>query len=319
MNIRNNHIGGLLLICIIFLLCSTVYADFEDISDQSSLLERAKDLYQSGEHNQSLLATKTFLSQNPQNVSGLNLLGVLLLDEGNLPEANRSFHEALAINPDDFRILLNLGLVALYSGDLQNAEEYFNQSLDLNPDSPDVLFRQGVVRYGLQNNIGAIESFTKAKDLRPDDPAIWFNLAQAYEQNLDFNQSFFAYDQAITLDPSFSKPYYFKGLLHSYFSEYNSSVEALSMYTRLEEDDDRGWFLLSQVLKNQGKTNMSIQAIEKAIEISPGNEEYKRYYILYTGDYNTHMMNNPVTPLSFISIIIGVLIGVLLFSRIKQM
>jgi Flp pilus assembly protein TadD len=82
--------------------------------------------------------------QHPSEQPLLNL-GIVLLHQGNLPEAEQLLTEAAAIAPSDSNIREQLGHLYLQTNELPKAQVQFEQAIALNPKSPALHFLLGRV------------------------------------------------------------------------------------------------------------------------------------------------------------------------------
>jgi Tfp pilus assembly protein PilF len=83
-------------------------------------------------------------SEHPSEQPLLNL-GIVLLHQGKLPEAEQLLTQAAAIAPGDPNIREQLGHLYLQTNDLAKAQSQFEQAIALNPKSPALHFLLGRV------------------------------------------------------------------------------------------------------------------------------------------------------------------------------
>jgi len=83
-------------------------------------------------------------SEHPSEQPLLNL-GIVLLHQGKLPEAEQLLTQAAAISPGDPNIREQLGHLYLQTNDLAKAQSQFEQAIALNPKSPALHFLLGRV------------------------------------------------------------------------------------------------------------------------------------------------------------------------------
>jgi len=62
-------------------------------------------------------------------------LAILLEKEGNGPEAQGLYHDALKQNPNEAKIYHNLGINMKRAGKLDQALRYYKDAMDLEPDN----------------------------------------------------------------------------------------------------------------------------------------------------------------------------------------
>ncbi|KAF5083734.1 Photosystem I assembly protein Ycf3 [anaerobic digester metagenome] len=250
--------------------------------------------------------------KNNETLSNWLIQGENFFENGDFVLALKNYQNAYEISPDDSDILYKIGLTHLMLGNMEIAEQYFNDSIRKN-GNPEVLFYHGVANYGLKRYSQSIKSYGKYLDFYPNDSYALFNLGQAYEQDGKYNFALQAYENATRVDPSYAKPWYFIGVLYGSFGDHRKARDFYAHYSELEPDDHRGWFALSQEEYWMNNVNESVTAIEHAIHLRPDNSAYLDYLKMYSSGNNSHNSKN--TPLSVISTLVALLVGVLYYKR----
>ncbi|MDH5196362.1 MAG: tetratricopeptide repeat protein, partial [Gemmatimonadota bacterium] len=77
------------------------------------------------------------LTERPNYVSGLIVLGRCLLDQQNDAEARETFQRVLGVDAEHIIALRALGEIAERGGDLGGAKEWFTRLLDVDPMNED--------------------------------------------------------------------------------------------------------------------------------------------------------------------------------------
>ena len=73
-------------------------------------LEVAVGHYQAGRRPRAEAICRRVLKTQPDHPDALNLLGVVLIDQGKLEEAVATYRRLVAVEPDNARVLYNAGL-----------------------------------------------------------------------------------------------------------------------------------------------------------------------------------------------------------------
>ncbi len=79
----------------------------------------------------------------PTNLDAINLLAVLLLEDGELQDARRLLRQALRIDPRNVQAHINLGVVCLQSGFMDAAVREFDRATQLDPQHARAWFNLG--------------------------------------------------------------------------------------------------------------------------------------------------------------------------------
>lgn len=157
-------------------------------------------LIKSQKFKQAVLELNKFLSQSPNHLDGLNLLGVAHNQLGDFKSAKKAFAKAVAHYGDHFQSQLNLALCQIQLNDFDNATSTLLKCDELKVDHPDVLNALGNI-YRIEGKLVEAElKLKKAYALTPQNPAIFENLAwlalkkgntvQAAQQFTQLNKAF---------------------------------------------------------------------------------------------------------------------------------
>ncbi len=103
-------------------------------------------------------------SSHPSEQPLLNL-GIVLLHQGKLPEAEQLLTQAATIAPRDSNIREQLGHLYLQTNELQKAQSQFEQAIALNPKSPALHFLLGRVYRAEGEEEKAKAEFARSEEL----------------------------------------------------------------------------------------------------------------------------------------------------------
>jgi tetratricopeptide (TPR) repeat protein len=146
-------------------------------STVSPLLQEAEELIRQGSISEAKKKIHDELQQNPSNVDGYTLLGIVCTDQQDYESATRAFQQALKLNPNSTRALNNFGNLYVAEKKLDLAEKEFRKVMLLEPDNRDGNYNLGVVLMAKGSAAEAIPHFQR---VRPADSAAQFNLVRAY-------------------------------------------------------------------------------------------------------------------------------------------
>jgi protein O-mannosyl-transferase len=167
------------------------------------------------------------LAKDSSTWLALNNLGIVLRNEGKIPEAIELYRESLRYDPDFPETHNNLGVALKQEGKLDEAIAEYNIALRLKPDYADARNDLGNALRAQGNLPQAIEQYDLAIQDEPEFAEAYFNLAIAYAQEGKSDQAIAAYQQAIGIDPDYFEARCNLGLL---LAESNHLPEAIEQY-----------------------------------------------------------------------------------------
>lgn len=134
-------------------------------------------------------------------------VGVKLANQGNLPEAEKAFRQAINMQPKYTQAYNNLGLILYKQRRFAEAENYLEEAIKLNGD-PDAYNNLALVYMDTDRLDKAEASLHKAVKAKPRSPEIYNNLGLVLEDTMRFKEAENAYRKAIKLNPDYVEAYY---------------------------------------------------------------------------------------------------------------
>ena len=121
----------------------------------------------------------TSLRTSSRRARTKNLVGIELLEQGNLEGAERAFHEALVADRSYGPAHNNLGKLYLDQGDMYRAAKEFEEARRLSPECPQPLNNLGLIYYQVDRFDEAIGFFQQANGFCSGHPEYLGNLVRA--------------------------------------------------------------------------------------------------------------------------------------------
>jgi Tfp pilus assembly protein PilF len=115
----------------------------------------------------------------PRNPRSWNSCGLILLDRGQLIEAESALRRSLSLNSNYKNALINMGVIQFRNGDYHRAIQYFKKALKIDPDNVSIYLNIGTA-YGELNNCKGLKYYKKALKLSPQNYNIAFRIAILY-------------------------------------------------------------------------------------------------------------------------------------------
>ena len=134
------------------------------------LLSEAVQAQRSGDLDRSRSLVERVLKGDPDNPAANQILGVLLIQEGNPGRAIGHLERVAEVAPRSPEVHLNLGVAYENTGDLDRAVVQYKKTVSLNPRFAVGYSNLGNVLRRRGEDWQALESFNKALDIRADYP-----------------------------------------------------------------------------------------------------------------------------------------------------
>lgn len=134
------------------------------MSDPSTLLKRARDLFQQGLPDEAEEIVERLLRDNPRNATALNFNGYLLYKRGKLDDAVAAYRKLGELEPGVADHHLNLGLICFKAQRYPEAQAAFERLLLLQPGDAKPLRNLGFCHERQGDLEQALDCFTRAGD-----------------------------------------------------------------------------------------------------------------------------------------------------------
>ena len=267
-------------------------------------LQVALEAHHRGECELAALHYRSILRKAPKHPDACNLLGAVLLAQGDHRQARPFIDRALQAKPGQPVFLNNLGQCQFAAGELDAAQASFEQAIELNPDVPEPHNNLGNVFRRQGKPTKAYASYKEAIRLRADFPQAWGNLGVVAGDLGLWQESLQAYHEALRLQPNFAemynnlgwflmvrlsrhdeaRPHFEKALaLRPVFTQAMKNLgEACRLAGELESaeiwlrkamslapNNHEHWNNLAAICKDAGRMNEAKEHFEHAIELEP--------------------------------------------------
>jgi protein O-GlcNAc transferase len=266
-------------------------------------LNQALGHLQAGKLDQARVICQHILSQHPNHLRALYMLGVIAQQKGELSAAADLFRRAIAADPSEpsfynslgitltdqrrpvqaieaFRTLLklkpnnaeahnNLGIALKAAGQLQEAAEAYRRALQIKPDYAQAHNNLGNVLDALGQHEQAIDEFRIAMQLNPNYPEAHYNLGLAFKQINLIQQAMDEFRLAVKLKPDYIEAHNNLGNLLALQDQIQEAITEYRLALKLKPDFAQAHFNLGNLLGQQHQIEESINEYRVAIEYKP--------------------------------------------------
>jgi len=159
-------------------------------------------LVQKGEVDQGMELLQAAVSLKPDSVEALSGLGLAHAQKGELDQAEVCLRRALALTPQSAEAHNNLAQALVARGELDAARELLEQALELKPDYAQGLFSLGNVLVASGEPQAALDAYLRAEELAPDDWELKCNLGLLFREGGALEQAETCLRRARLLEPT---------------------------------------------------------------------------------------------------------------------
>lgn len=199
--------------------------------------------------------------------------GNALVGRGEVEAAIRYFECATSLesNPSYY---VNEGNAYLLLGRFGDAEKAYTNAIKLNPNHVEAFYNLGIVKHKLGDYDSAIFNYGRAIESSGDKSSnARINRGLLYRQQKQYKKSADDLQRAIILNPS-TRAHNNYGTVLADIGRFEDAVEHFRRAITLDAQNDSAYANMANCLFLSGKLNEALICIEKALSISPDNQEH---------------------------------------------
>jgi type IV pilus assembly protein PilF len=153
-------------------------------------LQLASSYYQSGQLQVAIETAQAAIDLDPNSALAFGLLGLMLMDAGQVARADESFHRALALDKDNPDLSNNYGWYLCQTGHERDSLTYFDRAVanPLYQTPARALQNAGICLMRLHDDAGAERYLLRAMTADATSPVAKFQLAQLYLHERRFDR-----------------------------------------------------------------------------------------------------------------------------------
>ena len=209
------------------------------------------------------------IQRSPDSPIAHNNYGLVLAQDGQLPEAIGQYQEALRLQPDFAEVDINLGLALAASGQPRQAIAYYREALRLNPAQPEAHNNLCIILRKTGHLREAIAEGEAALRLRPGYAEADNNLAVALISARRVDEGIACLDQALQLDPDYAEAHSNLGLAFLLSRRLPEAIAQEEAAVRIDPAFARAHYSLGLALAAAGRTDDAIAQYQQAVKLQP--------------------------------------------------
>ena len=208
----------------------------------------------------------------PHTPVGPFKIGSMLVRQGKIDEAQKSFLQALALRPDYVPALNELGLIFANQMKTTEAAKCFAEVIRINPGFVEAYINWGFVDQCDGNIDQACARYNEAAKLQPQGPAAYFFQAISLARQHQVKDSISQFQAAVWMNPQFWQAHYLLGVE---LAEQNKVDEAQAQFaevTRQRPDFAKAHLNYAVALARQGKLQEALKEFQVTLQLNPTNK-----------------------------------------------
>jgi predicted CXXCH cytochrome family protein len=194
----------------------------------------------------------------------LNILGNVLMESRQLPQAEATLRRALGLSPDDPAAWATLGWVLWQEDKGAEARTALERAIALDPDPPEPYNNLASVEWGTGDQAGAEQQFREALRIEPGVAEWRLNLARVLATRGEIVEARFQFEQAIRLKPGSAEARLDYARLLEDRGEMGAAITQLQTSVRLQPDLWAAHLELGMALGRKGDTRRAVEQLRIA-------------------------------------------------------
>lgn len=204
-------------------------------------------------------------------------LGILELQEGNLPAAVECFRKTLGINPNQSDALSNLSYCYSLVGRHEDALAFAEKAIALDATNDAAYTNLGKAYQSLGNYDSALDAYRNAEKLEGTNPRNKYNIATVLVQQKKLDEALVIYKQLINQNIVFPQLYGNLSAIYLKQSDFSKSLDAADRALELDRSYTDAWINRGIALREMRRDSDALDSFNIAQTKAPNTPEVYLY------------------------------------------
>lgn len=236
---------------------------------QAEQLKKALQAHQRGDLKEAQLLYKSILTINPDHFDALQLLATSYAQQKEAQLALDYFEKAMAIDASKAFLFNNLGNVLKSLHRYDDALVRYNQAIDLNPNYAEAYQNRANTQKAIGHFKEALKDYEQAIQLKPDYHEAYHYRALVYKELFKYEEAKQSLLAAINIRPNYIEAIYTLGIICRCQNQYTEAIQQLQLACSKKPHYADAWVELANTYIDVGRTDLAIQAFDRALAIDP--------------------------------------------------
>ena len=233
------------------------------------LITKAQLLIEMGNLDEANNIADKFLVLEPENIEFINFKAVIFMRQKNFKEARAYLNKAQIINPEHLTTRFNLATVLSFLGEYEQAIEVLEQLDKTQPDTIKVLTLLAQVQFSMGDIEAASGRLERVLEKDSDNLTAMELLANIYFRKEEPQRAIRQLSKAIRIQPDNIQYQMQRVELYLYLNQSERVTEELSKIKQLVQDDPKGLVDLSNMQLKVKDFQGAKQSIVRALQLKP--------------------------------------------------
>ena len=237
-------------------------------------LQYVINLYNQGQHQQTLSYITEMLEQFPYSATLHNLSGASNAGLGQYDAAMDSYRVAIKIKPDFAEAYYNMGIALNNNNQPDAAIDSYKKALKIQPDYAEVYNNIGVILSNNDEMEAAIASYMQALKFKPDYADVYINMGDSLRKKGDLETAIHNYRCAVNIEPDSAHAYNNMGSALKDKGDLEAAIGSYKKAIEINTDSAKAYY-------NLGLLFLEVKRYQEAVEFFKlSNFEQSKYYLL---------------------------------------
>jgi tetratricopeptide (TPR) repeat protein len=241
---------------------------------RSSVVNRARELYRSGQFAQAESLLRPLLAAEPDNAQAHLLLGESLAMQSERSGAIDELSAAVRLKPDSAEVYNTLGTVLARFLENGPAQEAFTRAVELDPQLVDAHVSLALLLAQSGDLNGAAQHLEAAIHLEQGKPGValpHYLQGKIYLQQSDYRKASGEFQAALSARPGYAEAWFLLGKARRAQLDDGGALTAFRRAAELLPQDFNAQYELGSEYLSQGKVWEASVCLKKALAISPND------------------------------------------------
>lgn len=208
------------------------------------------------------------LAKEPSNVKAYYMLATLENSIGKSDRALEIFQKIQSINPSDAKASFNIGMILINKGNLEQAEKISEELLKKFPKKPEGYHLKGLVHYQKRDWNEAIASLQNAVKLQETLMA-YYHLGLSLYNKGEYELALSQFRKIMDYYPSFNPARLMTAVIFLKQKRVDDSIAELKKLIQKDENNALAYNILGSAYVAKGAPNEAMGAFDRATKIDP--------------------------------------------------